>query len=107
MQMVPLHLIKFSISAVGVPTYGSEFGTYRGLILLQNIVCVSRDTYDCSGSITTDPACTTDRVAGVMCTSGGDGSSSIPTVGTGDSGSVAMASSFLVVVGTSLLFYFL
>lgn len=80
---------------VGVPTVGSHYGSYQGLILFQNVSCIYSDGYDCSGSAAKDPACTSDRIAGVICTATGiDTSTKDPSGG----GSMSTHSSFVLVV---------
>ena len=76
--------------SVGEPTFGSHYGVYRVLILFQNVSCVFSDgDYDCSGAAVTDPECTSDRIAGVVCSV-----TMVPTRG----GSVGTYPSFALVM---------
>ena len=89
----PLKMMRFFLFflfSVGEPTFGSHYGVYRGLILFQNVSCVFSDgDYDCSGAAVTDPECTSDRIAGVVCSV-----TMVPTRG----GSVGTYPSFALVM---------
>ena len=70
-----------------MPTFGSHYGTYQGLILFQNVSCsYSTDGYECSGSVATDPDCTSEKIAGVICSATGTDTPTMDPRGGGSMG---------------------